>query len=278
MLTEKDIKEQYGNNITFLFKPHLEENGETVFTQSDNGKPMGALIEKDGKVQCYECGKWFKHLGIHLKWHKISSEDYKKKYGFSKLAGLCNREISRKRSALSSRICLENKERSIETLILARAKRTSNKLKKINNPYYSIQAKNGRNTCPAQYEERFKLLIAKLGKNLGAIEAEKIDCGAVHWAKRTFGSWNNAKEKFGLKPNDICKRKEESELIYGLREYVKKFGQLPWGAKKYNEHKRLNGFEFSIDSYVRHFGSRVKAWGHCGIRRIRFTKKWEIID
>lgn len=273
MLTTKDLKTQCGDNITFLFK------GTEPFTETKNGKPAGVLIERDGKIQCYECGKWFKTLGRHVKCtHKMTVWEYKEKYGFNKKAGLCSKKVSKAHS--------DSAIKRGQGMIGAK---NFKKIERITNgnlgKKLSIQSKNKRFTCPAQYDSRLELLMMK-GGEMTVLQAKKMDCGAFRWGVKNYGSWNKTRKHFGLPVSQ--NKKEKADLVYDLREYVKDYNESPWyfwNTAGHRKHETKNGFLHSVNCYRRHFGSMVKARLHCGIK---VTKKcidgnsqrryWEVID
>lgn len=278
MLTIEQIKEELGKDITFLFK------GNEPFTEKKNNlgesKPLGCLIEKEGKIQCYECGKWFERLGIHTKSHKMKVSEYKEKWGFNKSAGLCSREMSRKQSEIA---------RNIEHINTKGLEIGHSKVKEFaQNRKYSIQNRNKRNTCPAQMLKRLELLIIKFGENFSENEARAIDSGLVSWVKYNFGSFNKLKTKMGFATNLKCVKKDDADLIYDIREYVKLNNELPFYYNNYDGHKighTKNGFNHSYKLYQIHFGSIKKAWEHCGIRSTHQSKNngtpekiWEVIN
>ena len=42
--------------------------------------------------KCEICGDWFKGLGYHLKYHNISMDEYKKKFGFNRQQSFLSKE------------------------------------------------------------------------------------------------------------------------------------------------------------------------------------------
>jgi len=55
-------------------------------------------ISLDGEqVQCHICGRWFKHLGIHVvNGHQWSCADYREEFGLNRSTGLVAPETARK--------------------------------------------------------------------------------------------------------------------------------------------------------------------------------------
>jgi len=66
---------------------------------------VGVLLEKDGKVQCHICGRWFIELGRHTSTkHKVSADEYRAYFGLACGRALCPQSLSdiRRKNALSS--------------------------------------------------------------------------------------------------------------------------------------------------------------------------------
>ena len=249
-ITIKQLKEEHGDNITFLFK------GQEPFTPDQNGNPLGVLIERNGKIMCYECGKWFKSISSHLRSHNITAMEYKIKYGFNLSTGLCTKKIS---NEIRNRI-ISNGNRPPK-LTLEQCSFAGKKHKK---RFPSMQYKNSRpngGTCPEQIKERIRLLIAMYGKGVTEAQARITDMGAVCWAYKYHGGWNKMRESIGLEKTKMHRRCE-AELIYDIREYVKENNSLP-----YFRGKPINGFKHGVCSYVKKWGSMTKAYLHCGIQR-----------
>jgi len=264
----KELKELHGDDIYFLFK------GAEPFTpMQDTNKriPLGVLIEKDNKVLCFECDKWFEVLNTsHLKSHGLTSAEYKEKYGFSSDVGLCNKEISAYRSSIAMR----NKKKFPNNLY------GSPKKKPIHfdnsNTKRSVQKRNKTNTCEAQIYHRLSLVASLVGHSPSIPETAKYDAALIALCKAQYGSWLKAKEKLGFEKTDLslCHqgiRKQDAELIYDIREYVRKHNKLPFNSKNSS---RLDNFPHSDGVYLQRWGSKSKAWKHCGISK---TKKIEVI-
>jgi hypothetical protein len=57
--------------------------------------PPGVLTRNgDGQVACHLCGRWFNHLGLHLRRHGWSADEYREAVGLSLHAPLCSRQLS----------------------------------------------------------------------------------------------------------------------------------------------------------------------------------------
>jgi len=147
---------------------------------------------------------------------------------------------------------------------------------------------NRKGKCPAQYENRFQLMIERYGGNLCSRQLDKEDGSLRKWLSRTYGSFNEAKEEFKLKITPKSEIKEKANLIYDLRNYVKEYFSLPWDfSRKSKGNKRENNFPHSLDSYLNKWGSMNKSLRHCGVKKgIRIIGnqykkgkyKWEVIE
>jgi hypothetical protein len=256
MLTKQDLKIKYGDDIVFLFK------GDEPFTEINN-HPAGMLIERDGKVMCYECGKWFKSLGRHISTHRMKLDEYKEKYGFNKNCGLCSKEVSFNASERFTDMHKKGIIKPPTGELLCKAREKAN-LARIGTKT-TMQYKNQHDTCPEQLRKRMELLVSKFGETVTVKEARTFDYGLVTRAKEYEGGWNKFKESFGIKINEINKKtKDIADLIYDIRRFVISSNRLPWYGKK---QVVLDGFPHIKGTYKNYFGSYRKAWLHCGLKR-----------
>lgn len=254
MITNKDLQEKYGEDIVFLFK------GDEPYVET-HGKPAGVLIEKDNKILCNECGEWFSHLGYHLQAHDLNAEKYKEKYGFNRNAPLCSRETSNKlrESALKVKNDPIKRAKMIDSLKRGRTKEVQEKR---TGTKKRMQGLNIRNACPEQMKQRYTLIIIKYGKDVSLNIIRKVDPGLDAYGCRHFGSWNEFKKSLGFEIDTSSKKKEKSNLIYDLREYVNTNKSLPWDSYT---HGSINGFPHSKTPYVANWGSLRKAMFACGV-------------
>lgn len=59
---------------------------------------LGKLYHRDGLVQCHICGKFYAHLGAHVKRaHFVEADDYKREFGLKMTAGLIGEDLAEKR-------------------------------------------------------------------------------------------------------------------------------------------------------------------------------------
>jgi hypothetical protein len=256
--TKEELKTLLGEDITFVFK------GTEPFTTVEHSKhPLGVLIEKNGKVLCFECDKWFKSIGLHAHTHGMTANQYKEKYGFDQASGLCSVAISRAHS-LRATANLKNGAYHGFQAGNSLGNRPSSPIK------HSMQARNRRGICPEQIKYRLQLLAAKVGMSPSVSDANKHDRGLYPATVHHYGGWNEAKRALGLETytgGTSCKTtctKNIADLIYDLRAYIDEYHTLPWIANQ-----RQNNFPHSMTVYMGHWGSVRKAWQHCGIKKVR---------
>lgn len=269
MLKNEDLWNRYGTDIVFLFK------GDEPYVET-LGHPMGVLIERDNKVLCNECENWFESLGGHLKTHNLTAPEYKKRYGFNKHAPLCSTVFSKKarQASINARKrnpeLLEKYKTGLEkTHIIHRKKRELNQDPR-KGTHKRMQALNARNSCPEQIRQRYRLLQAKYGKDVGLNTIRTVDSGVESWAVRHYGSWNNFKEALGEPIDTSSYRANIADLIYTLREYVAKYKELPWNVyTKACKHD----FPYSHTPYKTQWDNMKRALLACGIIETGYVSK-----
>lgn len=283
MITNNELFKKYGNDIVFLFK------GNEPYSEA-HGYPAGVLIEKDNKVLCYECEEWMVMIGGHInKKHDLSIIEYKEKYGFNKHAPLCSKQHSQALSE-ASKLVREKKPwlKSLARKSLEQGVKTNTLRGRAGDPRvgvgHTMQKSNNRNTCPEQMIQRLKLMQAKFGENVGLNIIRQYDPGLDMYGRRHYGSFNKWKEAIGMKIDTSSKKKEISDLIYDLRNFIKTYGYLPWDSIT---KERLHGFPHSIVPYEREWGGFARASFVCGITREdggwltcsgKRKAKWILID
>jgi len=257
MITKKDLKIKHGDDIILLFK------GAEPFTEGPNNSVLGMLVERDGKVLCNECGKWFTTLAPHIKKiHKMSADEYKDKYGINRTVGLCSKKFSSKMSDIMTK----RMKHEMSQFAIKEVRELGHEATKTRKKAKSMQYKNNRRTCPEQIKQRLMLLVAKFGGNPSSIQALQVDQKLVDYGNRTYGNWNNFKRAYKVKVTDVGKNnlKKDADLIYDLRDYVEEAGKLPWKKIKGKE-TTLDAFPHCKVTYRHHFGSILKAYAKCGI-------------
>lgn len=262
--TKEELKTIHGEDILFVFK-----GTEPFTTLPDTKTPLGVLIEKDDKVLCFECGSWHTRLGHHIHSHNLTARTYKQKYGFKLSSGLCSTKVS----GVLSKAATDGVENG--TTIGFQPGNMFQRLRKnIPNTTSSMQTRNKRSLCPEQIKYRMQLLAAKVGHSPSVPDALRYDSSLPEAVTRFYGNWNEGKKMFGfeiytpekpfLKTNEqkYKQSKPIADLVYDLRDYIQKYQTLPWV-----KNRRQNGFPHSKPTYLQRWGSSIKAWEHCGIKK-----------
>lgn len=149
-------------------------------------------IETD-EVQCHICGEWHKQVGNHLSAHKISSHEYKDKFGLYRnqpLNGLKSRENYHK-------IAIKRNKRLKKNLTAEgrmKGNKKINDFQKTRRGAKSIQHQNLFGTCEAQLRNRVKRHIQENGFFPRSTSTTDPYLATMLW--RRFGSLDAAKKYY----------------------------------------------------------------------------------
>ena len=186
----------------------------------------------------------------------MNANEYRELYGFSINAPLCTQEYS----ALRSQMAIDGNY--IDRLNRKGRKRGEPKDTKtaIGKPKkWSVSVQNARNICDEQVKKRLQY-VADVCPNPSSADVRRIDPPLMGLLNSRFGSINKAKKTTGLKINKKTTLIPTGQLVFALREYVKKHGKNPW-----KKDRPQNGFPFYKNAYYRAFGSMNRAYVECGI-------------
>lgn len=76
---------------------HYLETGKTKAIRDKNNHNRYNKYAK-GKIQCKECGGWYKAVGTHVRQiHNMTAREYKKKHGLDTLKGLLTTELKERK-------------------------------------------------------------------------------------------------------------------------------------------------------------------------------------
>ena len=162
----------------------------------------GVLLQTDNRefVQCHECGKWLRILSMHVKrMHKVSSREYKEKFGLPLYKGFIPDALSYKKEEASRKLWADKKYREARTIALRttskKAMQASLLTRRGRKPTVSFE--NEKGTCELQikfrlleYIKQYKDLPSQTQKG----EGRKI-AKVLH---RRHGSINKGFEYYGL--------------------------------------------------------------------------------
>jgi len=160
--TLRQIKTRYGENIVPLKK------AIPPYMLVDKGYGYQGVILYDpiqDKIQCHFCGKWRKQLNnIHLRSHKITTIEYKERYGLYKTTGLNSLGTFLKCSISSKKSWKGNKARKVKLGQLNKDLKQKKGMRMLGKK--TAQWKNSIGICDAQLQDRLKRFEKKLGRSL----------------------------------------------------------------------------------------------------------------
>jgi hypothetical protein len=255
--TLADIQKKYGDSVYPLYKDQMHE----PYMENDNGIGYKGVVMYDevgDKVQCAECGKWFKFLnGKHLKSHKMTSQFYKDKNGLFKKIALCSKVISATHSNTARKTIAKygspSHFGSYKTLNSVSAIKRESK----------IARKNQYGLCDAQIAARLVIVFKMSGKDsmeeVNNIDIGRFDRNLLDHLKRKYGNTELAVGALGLKHKKILNTQYEDAYLIGvLREFVIKNKRKP-AAKEIDP---------SVQTYFKHFGSWRRAKTIAGLDQL----------
>lgn len=204
-----------------------------------------------GKVQCHLCGKLFRALNNgHLgKVHKITAAEYKEKTGLSQQTSLLSEET---RVKILDRGWNPNNMEELEKARERRREITKKTGKDPqSHPKIRLEIKNQRGTCPDQLLDIIEKTIKSHGRVMTAEEFLKFHNGKYMGSIRaTYGTWTNALEKLGKRPNNLPKYDRQSLLdalknFYEVNKRTARWsdfarGLVPSPFAYYKQFKNLN--------------------------------------
>lgn len=191
---------------------------------------IGALIfdAETDMIQCHFCGKWYKSLPNHIsKEHNMKAAAYKQKVGLFQTTALISESMRSKliASGLDKRLQNLRKGGKMKATVKAKIRKT------LKQNAFLAEAKNLRNTCPAQIIDRMQHLYSIKGDNLSMKDFD----GFRGIITKTYGSIKAACEIANIpyripgtnKTYDHVRKYVESDAINFIKEYVIRFNKIP---------------------------------------------------
>ena len=156
--------------------------------------------DKDDKVQCHLCGKWYSFLAPHLSsTHKLTSIDYKLEFGLPMNIGLCSQEFSRKKSVYALRMIEDLKpgfgDHAGKKLPAGFHKRR-NYVRKQRKVYPAYQNKFG--LCALQMKSRYEVVAEIVKRSPTKADIEQYDPKLERAMYRNYGGINGFKKAHGI--------------------------------------------------------------------------------
>lgn len=226
---------------------------------------LGVLLYDDveDKVQCSECGQWYKTLGIHLRDHKITAREYKEKYELNYGTALAIPSISDAKSVRHEFMWkLNNEDLTPEEIHKAAVKRgmaggkkSADNMRRRGKMRLTVEMMNRFGTCPKQLEERFIQAVEKIGHTPSWDELYTYDASLLATLFKRFKGYTNALTYFGLKgKRRVISANYTVEEIEGcIEKFVNDYKRLP------NPKDTKLGYLPDYMTVVRHMGSWKQA-------------------
>lgn len=264
--TLADIQRKYGDSVYPLYKDEMH----APYMENDNGIGYKGVVlydEHEDKVQCAECGGWFKLLSSHIKVHQYENTDqYKDAHGLFRKVALCSKNDSATRRRNVSDARRVGKMGSWYADNLTGIKATSPEYKKATrSKTKKIQYKNQFGLCDAQIAARLVVVKEELGKDsveqLTSSDIERLDKNLLSCLCYKYGNWELACNALGLKNVRGGKsfRIDDAHILAELRQYVRAYKKIPTST---TANRNL------IANSVRHFGSWRRAKMMAGLDQL----------
>jgi len=159
---------------------------------------MGVVVEDygSGRIQCHICGDFFENLPTHLRHHKVTANEYKRKFGLLISTAL----KSKKMRLAQSKVMVDLRRKH---------KQCNYKFKKNNYQagnrkgiLKALESKNKYGVCDLQIMERILELSKEMGKTPTLIDVkERYGSGIITLMHKRYGSYVRYCKQLGLEPN-----------------------------------------------------------------------------
>lgn len=233
----------------------------------------GALsFDTKSRLQCHICGDLHDELGLHLRLHNISADDYRSKFQLSFKTSLISERQREKRKVQMARLwsSMTEDQRRARKAKSEKGRRKWWKTYTYKKGELTSETKNKRGTCPDQLLELIKIAANSYGRTPSIVEFEEFHKTTRFKPiiVRTYGSWNRAVKAAGWKPNmgrinspkGIAKKKySKEELLDLLHGYYEEHGVTPSASDS------RRGFLPSERVFTTRFGSFPEARRQAGL-------------
>ena len=198
---------------------------EPFMLATDGHGYLGVVMYDDvtDTVQCHICGKWFSNSGIHIAGkHKITSDEYKIRYGLTISTALCGVNVSKKLSVLTRDRM--SKETMCNLLVIGRSK-TRRKVRQVGGLTVARQNKFG--LCELQIKARYEVVKKIVGKDPNFNDLNRYD-KKLAGAMSQRGGLNKFREKIGVDSSGARPKEDDGLfLIARLRQQARDSGKTP---------------------------------------------------
>ncbi len=215
----------------------------------------------EDKIQCHVCGKFFKHLGLHLAKHDYRARDYKEEFGLTLRTPLCSKGISSLRRTIMSKNMKGGKCPPFSHSGMSKEwyrKREKNIKREV-----SMSQLNSHGLCDLQMKSRYEVVKEIVGNMPTETEIRHYDLKLWAALTRRFGSINKA--RIWLKEKQMARGEwkviPEIQIVAALRKFAKERKRLP----TFTDFKMKRG-DVSCATVWRTFGSWNQALRMAGLK------------
>lgn len=196
-----------------MVKP-VDDLAKEPLMESPSGYGYQGVVLYDDvadKVQCHECGEWFRSVSSHISFHGLRSREYKEKYELNFGTPLNIPSISTATSIRHEFLWRLNNENITKEEIHEQAVKRGFKggaaMKKIRERerkengrkmHNTVEMMNKYGTCPRQIEEKFTAAVDHFGGAPTFDQLREYDHALLAVLYRRFKSYSNALQYFGL--------------------------------------------------------------------------------
>lgn len=143
---------------------------------------------EQGQLMCHECGEFWDSLAKHIHKHRMSSREYKAKYGLLQKTKLVSANESRR---LSLAMLASPERIKIATELI---RKVQEKSRGSHGEKIALEFQNMQDSCPAQVIRHLLDASKIYGPNVSITQADSFRPGLKHLIERRFGSINKAKQ------------------------------------------------------------------------------------
>ncbi len=165
---------------------------------------MGVIVEdyESGKLQCHICGEWLQMFNSHLaQTHKMTSNEYRKKFGLSISTALRSKKLRLNQSAVMIKLMKEHPERFNNKFSHNGFGKGNSYAGNRKGKQKAEETVNKYGVCDLQIMDRILKLRDKLGKTPTLIDIKKeYGAGFVGHIHKRYGSYIKLCHENGMIP------------------------------------------------------------------------------
>lgn len=217
--------------------------------------------DKEDKIQCHLCGKWFAFLTPHLnREHRKTADDYRLAFGLPMRIGLCGAAVSRQRSVNARHLIAENKGFSASAGKLSKNFHKKRRYKRKPGSLHAASV-NRVGLCLLQMKARYEVVAHTVGHYPTKAEIKQYDPRLERAMVRRHGGLNGFRKVHGL-PLRYKRPVIHTEIVIAafLRNLSRELQRKPRSVDI------LPGEAVSRQTIYNKFGSWEAALQYAGIR------------